>query len=458
MQKKVWVERGASRVIAGMLIVFLISALLVVPQTAYANDVVDESEVIVSADNSAVAAENVDFALDNFWRAQVGSNRPINEVYYGYAYYSGDAPVGLVMIATTADVVVYCAPNQMNNAFDFNSPEQQNALQEMLLQIDTKSADGSKAVTSNHDWHFTQEDRFVLNGVEYRFNQELKSGSFYSCVLGDDGSDITDSENPKYVRLSHADFGNIVPAEQVELVAAASGWFAFTNFLSEIDYSPLWVTLKTTGVALVFIFVLGLAAAYFSLRIPRKMQDIFDTIFTIPMVLPPTVCGFLLLLALGKNSPVGAFFIEHGLPLVSSWPATVIAAVVVAFPLMYRSARGAFEGLDQNMLDAARTLGWSNKKVFFRLMLPLSWSSIAAGTVLAMARALGEFGATLFLAGNYVGVTRTIPIAIYYEWMGGRTDIALFWTIVIIIFCFIVIFAINIISRRTTKYRKPVSE
>ena len=225
-------------------------------------------------------------------------------------------------------------------------------------------------------------------------------------------------------------------------------------FVSTVNLSPLWVTLKTTGVATLLVFVLGLAAAYFSLRIPARLQDVFDTLFTIPMVLPPTVCGFLLLMALGRNTAVGQWFIEAGFPLVFSWQATVIAATVVAFPLMYRSARGAFESLDANMLDAARTLGWGNAKIFFRLMLPLSWSSVAAGAVLAMARALGEFGATLFLAGNYLGITRTIPIAIYFEWMNGDTDVALFWTVVIMIFCFIVIFVVNVLSRHTTRFRR----
>ena len=225
-------------------------------------------------------------------------------------------------------------------------------------------------------------------------------------------------------------------------------------FLGTVNLSPLWVTLKTTGVATALVFVLGLTAAYFSLRIPARLQDVLDAIFTIPMVLPPTVCGFLLLLALGRNTAVGQWFIDIGFPLVFSWPATVIAATVVAFPLMYRSARGAFESLDANMLDAARTLGWGNARIFFRLMLPLSWSSVAAGAVLAMARALGEFGATLFLAGNYLGITRTIPIAIYFEWMNGNTDVALFWTVVIMIFCFIVIFVVNVLSRHTTRFRR----
>ena len=110
------------------------------------------------------------------------------------------------------------------------------------------------------------------------------------------------------------------------------------------------------------------------------------------------------------------------------------------------------------MLDAARTLGWSNRKIFFKLMLPLSWSSIAAGTVLSFARALGEFGATLFLAGNYAGITRTVPIAIYFEWMSGNIDVALFWTAVILVFSFVVILFINLWGRRTTKYRRRTEE
>ena len=230
----------------------------------------------------------------------------------------------------------------------------------------------------------------------YRFDQELKPGQFYACVIGADGSDVTDPANPVYVaalpcRLRRS----MVPSSVSVQVAAERHRHRCVRGLSRsgIDLSPLWVTLKTTGTAIVFIFVLGLAAAYFSLRIPARAQDIADSIFTIPMVLPPTVCGFLLLLAFGRNTALGQWFIDIGFPLIFSWQATVIAAVVVAFPLMYRSARGAFENLDPNMLDAARTLGWSNRKIFFKLMLPLSWSSIAAGTVLAFARALGEFGA-----------------------------------------------------------------
>ncbi|MDD6739033.1 MAG: ABC transporter permease subunit, partial [Coriobacteriaceae bacterium] len=145
--------------------------------------------------------------------------------------------------------------------------------------------------------------------------------------------------------------------------------------------------------------------------------------------------------------------IDHGLDLVFTWPAAVIAAVVVGFPLMYRTVLGAFEALDVNMLDAARTLGWSETRIFSKLMLPLAWPSIAAGMVLAFARAMGEFGATLFFAGNYAGVTQTMPIAIYFNWMGGSTDVAIFWVVVVIVISFLIIMIINLYSAHVQKYR-----
>ena len=137
-----------------------------------------------------------------------------------------------------------------------------------------------------------------------------------------------------------------------------------------------------------------------------------------------------------------------------TWPAAVISAVVVSFPLVYRTALGAFESLDAQMLDAARTLGWSERRIFTKLMMPLGWPSIAAGTVLAFARAMGEFGCTLFFAGNYAGITQTIPIAIYFEWMGGDTPVALFWVVVVILFSFLVILFINIYTAHSQKYRE----
>jgi molybdate transport system permease protein len=151
---------------------------------------------------------------------------------------------------------------------------------------------------------------------------------------------------------------------------------------------------------------------------------------------------------------VGRWLIDHGISLVFSWPAAVLAAIVVSFPLMYRTARGAFEALDPSLLDAARTLGWSERRIFLRLKMPLAWPSIAAGTVLAFARAMGEFGATLFVAGNYAGVTQTMPIAIYFQWMGGHSEVATFWVFVVILISFVVILFINLYAQHTQRYRK----
>jgi molybdate transport system permease protein len=331
-------------------------------------------------------------------------------------------------------------------------------LKNYFLALDEVSLSGGININDGVEWLFTSDDTYALDGIKYSFDVEASAGKYYVCVIGEDGSDIVSNDAEGLKRPTHVEFAKVVDPDSVDIVLPATGFAALWEFLQGVDYSPLFVTLKTTGTAIIFIFVLGLAAAYFTLRINKRAQDIFDTIFTIPMVLPPTVCGFLLLLLLGRNTMLGQWFIDIGFPLIFSWPATVIAATVVAFPLMYRSSRGAFENLDKNMLDAARTLGWSNAKIFFKLMIPLSWSSIAAATVLAFARALGEFGATLFLAGNYVGVTRTIPIAIYFEWMSGNLDVAIFWTIVILIFSFLVILFINLWSRHTTKYRRGADE
>lgn len=417
-------------------------------------------DVVVSADGDAALRDGAAFAADDFTRAQKGSNRDLDGRYIGYAYYEGSSADYAVAVATSQYVVVY-VPDSARSLCDVTDPSQQEDLKAYFLALDETALNGGVVMSADVPWYYTGDETYQVGDIVYRFGLEVGEGRYYVSVIGADGSDVVSDASGATAgaaRPTHVDFFQVAAPDAVDIALPATGIAAFGEFLGSIDLSPLWVTLRTTGVAIVFIFILGLAAAYFSLRIPKRTQDIADTIFTIPMVLPPTVCGFLLLLALGNNSPVGRWFIDVGFPLIFSWPATVIAAVVVAFPLMYRSARGAFEGLDSNMLDAARTLGWSNRKIFFKLMLPLSWSSIAAGTVLSFARALGEFGATLFLAGNYVGITRTIPIAIYFEWMSGNIDVALFWTVIILIFSFVVILFINLWSRRTTKYRRGAEE
>lgn len=168
-----------------------------------------------------------------------------------------------------------------------------------------------------------------------------------------------------------------------------------------------------------------------------------DGVFTLPLVLPPTVVGFLLLILFGKNGPLGKLLMAIGTTVIFSWPATVVAASVVAFPLMYRTVRSAFEQIDQNIINAARTLGVSEWKIFWKITIPLSWPGVAAGTVLAFARALGDFGATLMIGGNIPGKTLTIPAAIFFAAEGGEMRKALIWVILIFIISLIVMTLMN---------------
>lgn len=181
-----------------------------------------------------------------------------------------------------------------------------------------------------------------------------------------------------------------------------------------MDWSPLWISLATSATATAITFLAGLGAAAWRERRTGPAMALVDGVCLLPLVLPPTVVGFLLLLLFGRNGPAGKFLLAFGATVVFSWPATVIAASVVAFPLMYVSARAALEQVSPHLLEAARTLGASEWRVFREVALPLAWPGILAGTLLSFARALGEFGATLMLAGNIPGRTETIPIAIYF--------------------------------------------
>ena len=448
-------------VVAVMATLFWLLALIL-PSIAFAQDsdsgTQGEGGLAVSAEGDAAYEQGASFALQDFSRAQVGSSAPVGGKDYGYHFLVGADPLRISLIAADGLVVVH-VPEDVAAAFgiDVEDARDAAALRTCLEALDQTNANGGALIETDDVWEFTSEDSIEIDGAVFSFGRELKEGFFYDTVEGADGSDVTDPDNPAYVDITHACFASTVDPAQAIIAEEPSLLEKCLSFLGTVNLSPLWVTLKTSLTAIAIVFVLGLLAAWWSLRCHPRVRDVADAIFTIPMVLPPTVCGFLLLLLLGKNTPVGSWFIEVGFPLVFSWVSTVIAAVVVSFPLMYRSARGAFESLDPNMLDAARTLGWNDARIFFRLMLPLSWSSIAAGTVLAFARALGEFGATLFLAGNYLGITRTIPIAIYFEWMNGNTGVALFWTAVILVFSFAVILFINLWGRRATGYRKGAS-
>lgn len=215
--------------------------------------------------------------------------------------------------------------------------------------------------------------------------------------------------------------------------------------MSAIDFSPLWVSLKTAAATIFIVFFLGVLAAWRvnNLR-SASAKILIDGIFTLPMVLPPTVAGFFLLLLFGNNRLLGSFFREvFGVQIAFSWLATVLAAAVISFPLMYRSARGALDQVDKGIMEAGRSLGMTEWRIFWRLHLPNAFPGIVAGGLLAFARGLGEFGATAMLAGNIAGKTRTLPLAVYASVAAGDWESATLYVAVIVVVCLAVVIALN---------------
>lgn len=211
-----------------------------------------------------------------------------------------------------------------------------------------------------------------------------------------------------------------------------------------LDLSPLWISLKVALLGTGFTFFAGIAAAWWMLGYRGKGKSLIEGVFIAPLILPPTVVGFLLLLLFGQNGPIGKLTQTFDFTFVFTWYAGAIAALVVSFPLMYRTALGAFEQIDPNLLGVARTLGASEWTIFWRILVPLALPGIVAGTMLAFARALGEFGATLMLAGNIPGQTQTIPMAIYFAVEAGAMNEAWFWAIVIMGISLSGIFLVNV--------------
>lgn len=213
--------------------------------------------------------------------------------------------------------------------------------------------------------------------------------------------------------------------------------------MMNFDFSPLWLSLKTAILATAVTFFFGILAARWMLDYRGRLRGIIDGILISPLVLPPTVVGFLLLLLLGKNSPIGQFLHQLGIDIIFTWKAAIITSIVVSFPLMYRTSLGAFEQIDRNIILAARTLGSTEWIVFWRVMLPLAYRGIVAATILAFARALGEFGATLMLAGNIPGQTQTMPLAIFFASESGDYQQALIWVLVLLSISLSVIIIVN---------------
>ena len=222
--------------------------------------------------------------------------------------------------------------------------------------------------------------------------------------------------------------------------------------MTDETLSPLIISLEVAGLATVITFFAGIALAYGVLQIRSRLAGtIADAVITLPLVLPPTVVGFFLLLFLGKRSTIGSLLLEIDLPLVFTWRAAVIAAVIVSLPLMYRTARGAFEAIDRNMIHAAQTLSVSNWRIFWRIVLPNARHGILAGLVLSFARALGEFGATIMFAGNIPGRTQTMSTAIYAAVQANDYDLAFRWAIIISLFSLFFIGAMNLYLKREVR-------
>ena len=223
-----------------------------------------------------------------------------------------------------------------------------------------------------------------------------------------------------------------------------------------IDLSPLWISLETAAATIAIVFFFGVLAAWWVERMHSESAKILiDGLFTLPMVLPPTVAGFFLLVIFGNNRIVGRFFIDtFGVQIAFNWIATVLAAGVISFPLMYRSARGALVQVDKGIMEAGRSLGMTEWRIFWRLHLPNALPGIIAGGLLAFARGLGEFGATAMLAGNIAGKTRTLPLAVYSAVAAGDFDSAGIYVAIIVAICMTVVIGLNYYQYKTKKQQE----
>lgn len=215
-----------------------------------------------------------------------------------------------------------------------------------------------------------------------------------------------------------------------------------------IDWYPLINSLRIAAISCVIVFFMGVFFAYYAAKLPRAIKGILDVILTLPMVLPPTVCGYFLLLVFGTKRPFGIFLMQFGIKFVMTWYGGILAAVVVAFPLMYRTARGAFESFDSTLSQSGQTLGLSNTYIFWRIRMPACRQGILAGTVLAFARALGEYGATSMLIGYTPGKTATISTTVYQLWRTNDDAGAFFWVLVNLAISTVVLLAVNLLESK----------
>ena len=218
-----------------------------------------------------------------------------------------------------------------------------------------------------------------------------------------------------------------------------------------MDLFPLYNSLRITAISAVIVFFAGIAAAYYVARMPRVLKGIVDVVLTLPMVLPPTVMGYLMLRVLGPKRVIGSWFYQQfGVKLTMHWWSAIFAVVVVVFPLMYRPTRSAFESFDENLADAARTLGISESKIFWRIRVPNCKQGILAGMILAFARGIGEYGATSMIAGYTPGRTATIATEVYQLWRTGNDELALRWVLINIAISAAAMIVINFLERKNS--------
>ena len=225
--------------------------------------------------------------------------------------------------------------------------------------------------------------------------------------------------------------------------------------IKDMDWYPLYNSLRIAAISSVLVFFTGILAAYYAARLPRAVKGALDVVLTLPMVLPPTVCGYFLLLLFGVKRPLGMFLAQFGIKFVMTWYGGVLAASVVAFPLMYRTARGAFESFDKTLAYAGQTLGLSNTYIFWRIRMPACRQGILAGAVLAFARALGEYGATSMLIGYTPGRTATISTTVYQLWRTNDEAGAFTWVMINLAISAAVLLTVNMLEDRQKKEVKP---
>lgn len=214
-----------------------------------------------------------------------------------------------------------------------------------------------------------------------------------------------------------------------------------------MDWYPLWNSLRIAAFSCVIVFFLGIFSAYYVARLPRTVKGILDVFFTLPMVLPPTVCGYFLLLIFGVKRPVGIFLLKFGIQFAMTWYGAILSSAVVAFPLMYRTARGAFESFDETLAYSGQTLGLSNTYIFWRIRMPACRQGILAGTVLAFARALGEYGATSMLVGYIPGKTATISTTVYQLWRTNNEAEAFRWVMINLAISAVILLIVNMLEK-----------